>query len=49
MIPVIEAWTEGGGRLITEGHLTVDDIAAALDETDTHESANARTNDQEPA
>ncbi|MFU9026373.1 DUF6325 family protein [Rhodococcus erythropolis] len=33
ILPVIEAWTRSGAKVVTEGHLSVDELAAALDNT----------------
>lgn len=33
LLPVIEAWTRQGGRIITEGHLELDELAAVLADT----------------
>ena len=33
ILPVIEAWTRSGAKVVTEGHLSLDELAAALDNT----------------
>lgn len=33
LLPAIESWTRQGGRVITEGHLDLDEFAAALTDT----------------
>ena len=34
ILSVVEAWEAGGGRLVTDGYLTPEDVAAALDATE---------------
>lgn len=34
LLPVLEAWAQAGGRVITEGHISLDELATALNETE---------------
>ncbi|OYD67482.1 DUF6325 family protein [Rhodococcus sp. OK302] len=34
LLPVLDAWARAGGRVITEGHISLDELATALNETE---------------
>lgn len=37
VLPVLDAWVRSGARVITEGHISVDELADALNETENNE------------